>query len=480
MMFKRFYILLLSFICFSWCACSSVARREAQHTISLADSLRAEGQLYSDSSSLVEAYTTLTKWRYIRPNDYSQACYHYGRLLRSKEHYPEAMKCFIDASRSHSRDYRLLGRVYSNIAYMCGEAERYDMAYSTYQKSAACFSQQGDSSLYFYSLNNMAWQLVATLNEDLHLPFCVDTIRNREVARFLLDSISHNCQDERVLLKTWETRAALFYFSHAYDSALSCINKLGTENQLELYPLALKAKCLYKMGNDSAFVLAKTILSLTSESNYSAGMYYILARDTMRASTEQILEYTSYRSDIQKALEAKHGQLTQATLIFQQDLAHPYDWRWLYVLFGLLALCGTVLGVHTIIHRQRLLKAERHSFDEALFSTIKKQCVALQQLSNQQLIETLKWNNYPSLCNYVNTHFNLFVDKLKVRYPSLKEREIRLCILTLINISNTNMADILNYSANGIGKFKYLVSRKLNTTSKNLAETLLKIATEIS
>ena len=104
----------------------------------------------------------------------------------------------------------------------------------------------------------------------------------------------------------------------------------------------------------------------------------------------------------------------------------------------------------------------------------------MQQLSNQQLIETLKWTNYQSLCNYVNTHFNLFVDKLKVRYPSLKEREIRLCILTLINISNTDMADILNYSANGIGKFKYLVSRKLNTTSKNLAETLLKIATEIS
>ncbi|MBR2167845.1 MAG: hypothetical protein IJ920_05970, partial [Paludibacteraceae bacterium] len=104
--------------------CKSRAVEEAREVIAVADSLRAEGQGYTDSVAIAEAYNTLEKWQYLYPTDYVHACYHYGRLLRNNDDPVAAMEVFINATHSRSKDYHILGRIYSNmgsISHLAGE-----------------------------------------------------------------------------------------------------------------------------------------------------------------------------------------------------------------------------------------------------------------------------------------------------------------------------------------------------------------------
>ena len=77
--------------------------------------MRAEGRTYSDSAELAQAYRTLHKRRAFYPDAYAHGCYHYGRLLREKDNPVAAMQVFINATHSRTRDYHILGRVYSNM-----------------------------------------------------------------------------------------------------------------------------------------------------------------------------------------------------------------------------------------------------------------------------------------------------------------------------------------------------------------------------
>ena len=89
--------------------------------------------------------------------------------------------------------------------------------------------------------------------------------------------------------------------------------------------------------------------------------------------------------------------------------------------------------------------------------------------------DDLCWNDFNQMCNFANKHFGLLVLKLQQTY-NLSEREIRLCVLSLLNLSYDSMADLLYYAPNGIGKFKLRVAQKLGTTARNLQQFLIDIA----
>ena len=138
-------------------SCSLSDFHEAQAVLAEADSLRVEGQMYTDSIGLAEAYETLGKWQWCYADEYAHACYHYGRLLRDKDNPVAAMQCFINATHSRTHDYHILGRVYSNMGTLCHLAEEYPLSYDMYERCSEMFLRNGDSLLYYYGLNEMAF-----------------------------------------------------------------------------------------------------------------------------------------------------------------------------------------------------------------------------------------------------------------------------------------------------------------------------------
>ena len=141
--------------------CSSRAIHEAEAVVAQADSLWQAGLMYGidagDSLTLAQAYKTLGDiplpfgegLGFGSP--YAHSCYHYGKLLRAKDYPAEAMQAFINATHSRTRDYHILGRVYSNMGSISHLAGEFQLSYDMYEKSADMFIRNCDSTAYFYA-----------------------------------------------------------------------------------------------------------------------------------------------------------------------------------------------------------------------------------------------------------------------------------------------------------------------------------------
>ena len=173
-------------------ACSPREVRTAQAVVRTAASLWQEGKMYDDSLSLAQAYETLSSFN--NPlfstlnahfsTDYAHACYHYGRLLRQKDDPVTAMQVFINATHSRTRDYHILGRIYSNMGDLCHLANEFQLAYDMYERSADSYLHNGDTLLYYFDLNNMAFELAEE--------------GKKEETLALLDSITNCCNKRSV------------------------------------------------------------------------------------------------------------------------------------------------------------------------------------------------------------------------------------------------------------------------------------------
>ena len=89
--------------------------------------------------------------------DEVRSLYERGKALRAEEKEEEAMYCFLAATHCKTGDEALLGRIYSNIANMCREADQHELAYRVYTEAMHHFALSGDTLAYGYALNNMAF-----------------------------------------------------------------------------------------------------------------------------------------------------------------------------------------------------------------------------------------------------------------------------------------------------------------------------------
>ena len=464
--------------------------REAQEVVAHADSLR-EAHLYAqneydDSLSLAQAYETLKEiplpfrgWLGLN-SSYAHACYHYGRLLRAKGNYVEAMKVFIDATHSRTRDFHILGRVYSNIAEMCHLAGEYQLSYDMFAKCADCFLQKGDSSNYFYALNSMAFELAEQ--------------GKKEETLVLLTSITRNCNDKNVILKTWETKAEMYLNSCQYDSAIVIVDSMLRSGYNNPTGLLIKAQAFSYLGTkDSAVYYAEKVLETTKSLFDTNNALYILTHDDKSKDKKEIRQTSADRSDVQKLIEIRHGKITTAVQLLEQDLTRKPNLWWLYSIVLTLTITGIciVIYVHRKQKRQGLLvqqieklrqetssiQKKHNDLEEQYMSTqkhieedINKTCSLMR--TNESIQKTLAWKNYKKMCSIADRRFYFLVSKLQKRYL-LNEIEVRICVLTLLNCEYERMAELLYRSPLSIGTLKMRVAKKLGTTAKELRKYLI-------
>lgn len=134
---------------------SCTRMNEACEALCVADSLRAEGAAYPDSARIAGAVRTLSFCRYVYPDDYTKACYHYGRVLRERGDYVGAMQTFIDGAHTQYlfrpvvnplfSDHSTLARIYSNMGSMCHLVDSFQLAHDMYELSAMHFYKACDS-----------------------------------------------------------------------------------------------------------------------------------------------------------------------------------------------------------------------------------------------------------------------------------------------------------------------------------------------
>ena len=498
------YIMMTVIVAGIIAACTPRSVREAQGVVQQADSLWAEGKMYGidagDSVTLAQAYETLQEHSAFSRQlsevcpfvhctsllrTYSHACYHYGRLLREREDPVKAMQVFLSAAHSRTHDFHILGRVYSNMGDICHLASAFSFAYDMYEQSANMYLHNGDSLLYYYGLNNMAYELAEQGKKDS--------------AFAVLEQIDRKKIDSYAIMKIYETKAEACLYAHMYDSAICYTSPLLSYSFVEPEWLLIRAQAYSLNGeNDSAVYYANRALAITNETYQQNNALYILTNNDTTKNSEAIREVAADRADVQKLIEIKRSKCAQAVQLLEQDIKRPLDLSWLYAIMATLIIIGTGIGIYVHIKRRRhaLLSqtledlqcatssvqekhdelAERYKKNHQLIEDeINNNCRLLQK--DEHLSATLKWSDFKEMCRQTDKLFYMFASKLQQKRV-LNETEIRLCVLVLINLSRAEISKTLPYALNSIGKLKDHTAKLLGTTGKNLHDFLLKMSIE--
>lgn len=481
-MHRKYYILYLLFLVCAFTACTPRSIREAQEVVAQADGLWHEGRMYGvdegDSATLAQAYKTLGQWQWFYADEYAHACYHYGRILREKEHPVEAMECFINATYSHTRDYHILGRVYSNMGDIAHLAGEFPLAYDMYERSGQMYLRNGDSLLYYYDLNNMAFELAEN--------------QEYESALNLLDHIKQNCKYLSVIEKTNETRIILFKHTHQYDSILYYFDSVPSYVNNEPLVLISKAQAFcYLQQYDSATYYAYCTVQGTNDLFNLNNAYYILIHCDSINNAKKVYSLSADRSDVQKQLEIRQGKLSRAVQLLEQDLHCKPNLTWLYAICATLIIVGLVVFIY--VHKKRRQRAllsqqvnaleeqheqivqEHSEYTNKLMAQVAETCTLLSQ--SPHLSKDLCWNDFESMCHFVDQQLFMIASKLRQK-QMLNETEVRLCILVLLDLSRKQISETLPYSLNSVGKLKDHTAKLLGTTGKNLHDFLLNMAVE--
>ena len=481
-MSKRLSILLL--ITTLLLSCSPKALREAEEVVAQADSLWHEGKMYGidegDSATLAQAYETLNSFvhRTSSLGTFSHACYHYGKLLREKDNPVEAMQCFINATHSRTRDYHILGRVYSNMGDIAHLAGEFSLAYDMYERSGQMYLHNGDSLLYYYDLNNMAYELAEQGNVNL----CIQTT----------EKLISCCYADILLGYAYFSIAEAYLMASEPDSAIYYAHKAkGIISSFHYADMQL-AQAYYLLGeNDSSVYYANVVLANSNNLFLRNNALYILTNNDEGRDIAAIREVAAERSDTQKLIEIRQGKLSQAVQLLEQDLHRKPSLAWLYAICATLAVVGLAMFLyvyrkrrqHTLLSQQVNALEEQHEqivqehseYTNKLMAQVEETCTLLSQ--SPHLSKDLSWNDFEKMCYVADQQLCMIASKLRQK-QILNETEVRLCILVLLDLSRKQISDTLPYSLNSVGKLKDHTAKLLGTTGKNLRDFLLKMAVE--
>ena len=391
-------------------------------------------------------------------HDDVQAWYEQGKTLRAQGEPQEAMALFLRAAHSGTTDEALLGRVYSNMANICRQANEHAKACQGYALSATHFASAADDLAYAYALNNMAWEQAAQAHKDSALQLVAEALRIYPL--FPLTD------------KVIETRAAACLFAQQYDSVL-----YYTQPATNDYLLMLRAQAYsYLHISDSATYYARLLLPRIDNLFYLDDIYYILTHDDLSADTETIRQLSSERADVQKAIEQRHGKLMLAVQLLDQNL-YPASTNWRLIaettLILLVCLAVIVFGTITIIERRKLYD-ERIEHDTTRRKEMNQSLQLLRESAN--LKQELAWTDYYAFRHQTDKLFHGLATTLEQQ--SLNEQDIRICVLVLIGLSHRQIASILPCSQKSIGKLKDLTARKLGVSGGQLRAKLISLVCE--
>ena len=380
--------------------------------------------------------------------------YQNGKALREEGKQEEAMLAFIEAAHSETEDQALLGRVYSNMANMCRQANEHETAYEVYGMSAEHFRKTNDTLAYAYALNNMAWEQ-AVMGE-------------KEEAYMLIDSAVRIYPYSPLIEKVIETKSAACLFRQEYDSVLYYTN--GADND---YLLMLRAQAFsFLQIDDSAMLYAQQLLPRMTNLFYLDDLYYILTHNDTKADTETLRVLASERADVQNAIKERHGELTKAVQLLRQDLSKKEQaTSWKAILWWVIGIGLLVWGA-IVVYKQRKLWIEKSDFEQARRKEFAQNIRQLQEAKDVR--HELAWDDFAALCLQIDKRFHGLASRLHEQ--RLNEQDIRICILVLIGLSHKEIADMLNCSPKSIGKQKDLTAHKLGVSGGQLQEKLQNIA----
>jgi tetratricopeptide (TPR) repeat protein len=399
-----------------------------------------------------------------------------GRNYSLTNQIAEAAGCYIEADRLQIDDPIYRGRVNSCMGYICAQNNDNDsLALIFYKRANEHFQESSDKWYYAQTLLDRS-----EFNIYLH---------NYDVADSLLRIARSYQVDSAYRARYYETRGLYFYEKQEYDSALICFGQsldYWQDEEAKCFSYLKIMQSYYFGAKDinNAIPYARLLVKHSVNPNYLSNAYYCLMQDAKEKDNTQLLsKYSHARTDALKLLRDNTNKYAEAIPKLMEYLQDPHPWRWVCIIFAIVAILVLLLGIGLWHYRKHSNSAhEQLDILSTYIRTQEEDLIYQQSLlefeqNRLNILEKYhtphkRWKNYLLLKRDLDPWMHEWLQVLDTL--SLSEQEKIFCAISLVypHMTDVEIADFICYSKAGIRVFKNRIFKKLGVTSLDFADFL--------
>lgn len=454
--------------------------RDAKTVIERADSLLVKGVIMRDTAALACAIETLDKpiTRKFARDELAKAYYLMGRNLDDYHHnFADAADYYIEADRLKTKDLVLRGRINSCMGYLCKQDSCFKEALVFYERANEAFAASGNERRYANGLLSIAEQYA--------------NIEDYAKADSVLSMAEVYEIDSAYYARLVDVKALALFNQQLYDSAL--IYLLSIKH----YPRNKDAQCYSYMKIMQSFIQANEyelaaqyanyLLANTKNPTYRTNAYYCLLRYAeINSDMDGLAKYSHLRKDEDRKVQRDYVLYAEAFSKLKSHSVCPHPYRGLNIAV-ILGISFLVLGFNRFRQNRKRIKREEQKSEELQTQILNMeserehileqniQIVKERVLNNSVEFSTTSdiWKDSVRLIKKGNDlYYNLF-SHLQKEF-GLKEQELKLILLVLLDTPNNTIADLLSYSPKSVAAIKRYVANKLGTKALYLKDFLIK------
>ena len=467
---------------------------EAKEVIAEADGLLAKGVIMRDTAALASSIRTLDNFigRLCERDKLAKAYYLMGRNLDDYSHnFSDAAEYYIAADRIKTKDYVMRGRINSCMGFLCKQDSCFEEALVFYERANEAFAKSGNDKRYANGLVSIAEQYV-NLKEYTKADSVLSLADDYEI-------------DSALYARKIDVKALACYNQQMYDSALVYLLSIKE------YPRNLEARCYsahqtlqcYTRINKIALTqhYAEYVVKYSHNAGYRSNAYYVLMKISEHSNDfNRLAKYSYLREDMDRINRCYMEAYASATTKLMTYIANPEPFRyWKIAIIICLLLIVSAIGV-IIVHKKHSkemviqnvrVEAELHEWQEKM-----REKLAIEEANaaaKRKIISDIVmmhaedftpdseiWKDEKELFRLANSSFGFLIYRLRDTYRNLNSREVKICLMVLLDFPNKTIANIACCSEDSISTIKQRLAKKLSTSPRELREFLMDFILKIT
>ncbi len=426
------------------------------------------------------------------------AYYYKARLFKRAQRFDDATLLYLKTLDliQNSKDYSLLGEIYSDMGDICSLQKDYTESLKKYEISINFYKKGGDTLDASYKVIDIA-RMYRFMKDYTK----AKAYYNQSLSQST-DSFLHGLAYQEIGIN--------FYWAKQFDSARYFLNKSllypykGTNYAIRCYSLS----DLYFDINqyDSALFYAKKALKYPSTFFNQRDCYRILANTKYKQGDfKSMAEYMSKYQDCSDSVRKIETQTKTSVLEdLHQTNGTVNKSRKFLIILGIVIIAITLLSfiiVFTLRNRtrkkqQQLEKTEEKLTEKQLFlkdgliqkieehrliqaAAYKKGNLIEREAINKEIFNTsLHLDDWDAFKKLMNKTFNNLITELETRAMEINHKEITWCCLFLLDIPTNDMIILLDCQQRSLYRMKNRLTQKLHLSTTTELEQLLQNLSE--
>jgi len=416
-----------------------------------------------------------------------------ARLYKVAQRFDDATLLYLKALDliQNSKDYYLLGKIYSDMGDICSIQIDYTEALKKYQEAMNYYKKAGDTVEASYKV--------------IDIGRMYRFLKDYKKAHFFYTKALNQTSDSLLQGSAYQEIGINYYKAQINDSAQHFLKKSlqypfkGTNYAIRCYILAelFFDKQLY----DSAFQYATLALKYPSTFYNQRDCYRILSNTVYsKGDFKKVAYYMSKYQDCTDSVRKIETQTKTSVLedLHQTNGAFSKSKQYV-IIFACIIPILIVLSLFIVYRLRKRNKKKEQELEQAEEKLTEKQTLLkdslIQKIEESKVLQTsslskisiaqrekiykeiymvcLHLNDWETFKKLMNQTFNNLIKSLESKYSDLNQKELIWSCLFLLEVPTNDITLILDCQLGSLYKLKQRVAQKMNLSSTRELEQIL-------